>query len=87
MLLLEFRSPNVVGRNDPASRPGIGEDDVEGSALGLHRRVEPVEVGLKDLFTRLPAAMITQIREFKVSLLKGAFCSIIIGFDDVKQLC
>ena len=29
-----------------ASHPGIGEDDVEGSALGLHRRVEPVEVGL-----------------------------------------
>ena len=29
-----------------ASRPGIGEDDVEGSALGLHRRVESVEVGL-----------------------------------------
>ncbi len=29
-----------------ASRPGIGEDDVEGSALGLHRRVEPVEIGL-----------------------------------------
>src|SRR5205814_8012929 len=28
-----------------ASRPGIGEDDVEGSALGLHRRVESVEVG------------------------------------------
>src|SRR3984957_7148564 len=28
-----------------ASHPGIGEDDVEGSALGLHRRVEPVEVG------------------------------------------
>src|SRR6185437_10709165 len=26
-------------------RPGIGEDDVEGSALGLHRRIEPVEVG------------------------------------------
>jgi hypothetical protein len=25
-----------------ASRPGIGEDDVEGSALGLHRRVESV---------------------------------------------
>ena len=29
-----------------ASHPGIGEDDVEGSALGLHRRVESVEVGL-----------------------------------------
>jgi hypothetical protein len=28
-----------------ASHPGIGEDDVEGSALGLHRRVESVEVG------------------------------------------
>ncbi len=28
-----------------ASRTGIGEDDVEGSALGLHGRVEPVEVG------------------------------------------
>ena len=27
-----------------ASRPGIGKDDVEGSALGLHRRVESVEV-------------------------------------------
>jgi len=25
--------------------PRIGEDDVEGSALGLHRRVESVEVG------------------------------------------
>jgi hypothetical protein len=29
-----------------ASRPGIGEHDVEGSALDLHCRVEPVEVGL-----------------------------------------
>src|SRR6202040_1790846 len=29
-----------------ASHPGIGKDDVEGSALGLHRRVESVEVGL-----------------------------------------
>src|SRR6202034_4121325 len=29
-----------------ASHPGIGEDDVEGSALSLHRRVESVEVGL-----------------------------------------
>ena len=29
-----------------ASHPGIREDDVEGSALGLHRRVESVEVGL-----------------------------------------
>jgi hypothetical protein len=29
-----------------ASRTGIGEDDVEGSALGLYRRVESVEVGL-----------------------------------------
>ena len=28
-----------------ASHPGIREDDVEGSALGLHRRVKPVEVG------------------------------------------
>src|SRR6202020_2625826 len=28
-----------------ASRPGIGEDNVEGSVLGLHRRVESVEVG------------------------------------------
>src|SRR6185312_9919522 len=28
-----------------ASRPGIGEDDIEGAALGLHRRVKPVEVG------------------------------------------
>ena len=28
-----------------ASHPGIGEDDVEGSPLGLHRRVESVEVG------------------------------------------
>jgi DNA-binding transcriptional LysR family regulator len=28
-----------------ASRAGIGEDDIEGSALGLHRRVEPVEIG------------------------------------------
>jgi hypothetical protein len=28
-----------------ASRPGIGEDDVEGSTLGLHRPIEPVEVG------------------------------------------
>src|SRR5665213_78908 len=28
-----------------ASRPGIGKDDVEGSALGLHRRIESVEVG------------------------------------------
>ena len=28
------------------SRPGIGEDDVEGSPLGFHRRVEPIEVGL-----------------------------------------
>ena len=27
------------------SHPGIREDDVEGSALGLHRRVESVEVG------------------------------------------
>ncbi len=27
-----------------ASRPGISDDDVEGSALGLHRRVESVEV-------------------------------------------
>src|SRR5690606_17102975 len=26
-------------------RPGIGENDVEGSALSLHRRVEPVEGG------------------------------------------
>jgi hypothetical protein len=29
-----------------ASHPGIGENDVEGSALGLHCRVESVEVGL-----------------------------------------
>ncbi|MGY4466490.1 hypothetical protein ACVWWK_002172 [Bradyrhizobium sp. LB9.1b] len=29
-----------------ASRACIGEDDVEGSALGLHRRIESVEVGL-----------------------------------------
>ena len=29
-----------------AAHPGIGEDDVEDSALGLDRRVEPVEVGL-----------------------------------------
>ena len=28
-----------------ASCPGIGEEDVEGSALGLHRRVQSVEVG------------------------------------------
>ena len=28
-----------------ASSPGIGEDDVESSALGLHRRVESVEIG------------------------------------------
>ena len=28
-----------------AARAGVGEDDVEGSALGLHRRVKPVEVG------------------------------------------
>ena len=28
-----------------ASRPGISEDDIEGSALGLYRRVESVEVG------------------------------------------
>jgi hypothetical protein len=28
-----------------ASRAGIGEDDVEGSALGLNRGVESVEVG------------------------------------------
>jgi hypothetical protein len=28
-----------------ASRPGVGEDDVEASTLGLHRRVESVEVG------------------------------------------
>ncbi len=28
------------------SRPGIGENDIEGAALGLDRRVEPVEVGL-----------------------------------------
>jgi hypothetical protein len=41
---------NVLGgdlaQRKRASRPGIGEDDVEGSALGLHRRVEPVQVGL-----------------------------------------
>ena len=41
---------NVLGgdlaERKRASRPGIGEDDVEGSALGLHRRVESVEVGL-----------------------------------------
>ena len=41
---------NVLGGDlaEPklASHPGIGEDDVEGSALGLHRRVESVEVGL-----------------------------------------
>ena len=40
---------NVLGgdlaERKRASRPGIGEDDVEGSALGLHRRVESVEVG------------------------------------------
>src|SRR6202035_3647990 len=34
-----------LAKRKRASRPGIGEDDVEGSALGLHRRVEPVEVG------------------------------------------
>src|SRR3546814_13559040 len=28
-----------------ASLPGIGEDDVEGSALGLHRCVKSIEVG------------------------------------------
>jgi hypothetical protein len=41
---------NVLGgdlaERKRASRPGIGEDDVEGSALGLHRLVESVEVGL-----------------------------------------
>jgi len=40
---------NVLGGDlaEPklASHPGIGEDDVEGSRLGLHRRVESVEVG------------------------------------------
>src|SRR5207247_9823621 len=46
-----FRSGfvNVLGGDlaqcELASHPGIGEDDVEGSALGLHRRVESVEVG------------------------------------------
>jgi DNA-binding HxlR family transcriptional regulator len=29
-----------------ASRPSVGENDVEGTALGLHRRVEAVEVSL-----------------------------------------
>lgn len=29
-----------------ASRPGVGKDNVEGSALGLHRRIESVQVGL-----------------------------------------
>src|SRR6202012_5809008 len=28
-----------------ASRPGIGKDDVQGSALGLHHCIESVEVG------------------------------------------
>jgi len=41
---------NVLGgdlaERKRASRPGIGEDDIEASALGLHRSVEPVEVGL-----------------------------------------
>jgi hypothetical protein len=41
---------NVLGgdlaERSLASRPGIGEDNVEGSALGLYRRVESVEVGL-----------------------------------------
>src|SRR6187401_1061901 len=41
---------NVLGGDlaEPklASHPRIGEDDVEGSALGLHRRIESVEVGL-----------------------------------------
>jgi hypothetical protein len=42
------------------------------SLLGSCRRhgINPFDY-LKDLFTRLPAAMITQIREFKVSLCRG----------------
>src|ERR1039458_4792798 len=40
---------NVLGgdlaERKRGSRPGIGEDDVEGSALGLHLCVESVEVG------------------------------------------
>src|SRR3546814_6804414 len=34
-----------LAQREHASRAGIGEDDVEGSALRLHLRVEPVEVG------------------------------------------
>src|SRR3546814_8049794 len=34
-----------LAQREHASRAGIGEDDVEGSALSLHLRVEPVEVG------------------------------------------
>ena len=36
----------VISPSELAARPGIGEDDIEGSALGLHRCVEPVKVGL-----------------------------------------
>jgi hypothetical protein len=40
----------VLGRDlaelQLASHPGIGENDVEGPALRLHRRVESIEVGL-----------------------------------------
>jgi predicted NodU family carbamoyl transferase len=42
---VDVRSGDLAERKR-AARPGIGEDDVEGAALGLHRRVESVEVSL-----------------------------------------
>src|SRR5580698_9078355 len=41
--LVNVRGSDLAERKR-ASRPGIGENDVEGSAFGLHRRIESVEV-------------------------------------------